>query len=76
MSNTIPTSEISRINQNAGFEPVKISSDTFTVLSCALEIAILSNGAFEPTIGNLVELWNINAIINDETGAKKIKLLF
>ena len=69
MSNTIPNSEISRINQNAGIEPVKISSDTFTVLSCALEIAKLSDGAFEPTIGNLVELWNINAIINDETGA-------
>ena len=69
MSNTIPTSEISRINQNAGFEPVKISTETFEVLSCALEIAKLSDGAFEPTIGNLVELWNINAIINDETGS-------
>ncbi len=69
MSNTIPTSEISRINQNAGIEPVKISTETFEVLSCALEIAKLSDGAFEPTIGSLVELWNINAIINDETGA-------
>lgn len=69
MSNTISTSEISRINQNAGIEPVKISTETFEVLSCALEIAKLSDGAFEPTIGNLVELWNINAIINDETGS-------
>ena len=69
MSTSIPNSEISKINQNAGIKPVKISSDTFTVLSCAKEIAILSDGAFEPTIGNLVELWNINAIINDETGA-------
>ena len=69
MSNTIPTSEISRINQNAGIMPVKISTETFEVLSCALEIAKLSDGAFEPTIGNLVELWNINAIINDETGS-------
>ena len=69
MSNTIPTSDISRINQNAGIMPVKISQDTFTVLSCAKEIAKLSDGAFEPTIGNLVELWNINAIINDETGS-------
>jgi len=36
--------------------------------ACAKEIAILTEGAFEPTIGNLVELWNINAIVNDETG--------
>ena len=69
MSTSIPNSEISKINQNAGIKSVKISQDTFTVLSCAKEIAILSDGAFEPTIGNLVELWNINAIINDETGA-------
>lgn len=68
MSTSIPNSEISKINQNAGNHPVKISSDTFTVLSCAKEIAILTEGAFEPTIGNLVELWNINAIVNDETG--------
>ncbi len=69
MSTSIPNSEISKINQNAGNHPVKISQDTFNVLSCAKEIAKLSDGAFEPTIGNLVELWNINAIINDETGA-------
>lgn len=69
MSTSIPNSEISKINQNAGIKFVKISQDTFNVLSCAKEIAKLSDGAFEPTIGNLVELWNINAIINDETGA-------
>lgn len=68
MSNTIPTSDISRINQNAGIMPVKISTETFEVLSCALEIAKLSDGAFDPTIGNLVELWNINAIVNDVSG--------
>lgn len=69
MSTSIPNSEISKINQNAGNHPVKISQDTFNVLSCSKEIAKLSDGAFEPTIGNLVELWNINAIINDETGS-------
>ena len=42
MSTSIPNSEISKINQNAGNHPVKISSDTFTVLSCAKEIAILT----------------------------------
>ena len=68
MSTSLPDSEISKINQNAGIKPVKISSDTFTVLSCAKEIAILSDGAFEPTIGRLVKLWNINSIVNDTTG--------
>ena len=68
MSASLPNSEISKINQNAGIKPVKISSDTFTVLSCAKEIAILSDGAFEPTIGRLVKLWNINSIVNDTTG--------
>ena len=68
MSTSIPNSEISKINQNAGIKSVKICQDTFTVLSCAKEIAILSDGAFEPTIGRLVKLWNINSIVNDTTG--------
>ena len=43
MSTSIPNSEISKINQNAGNHPVKISQDTFNVLSCAKEIAKLGS---------------------------------
>jgi len=51
--------ELSRVNASAGKEPIKVSDDTFYVISKALEYARLTNGAFDPSVGPLVKLWNI-----------------
>lgn len=59
MSATIDTSEINKVNNNAGIEPVKVSEDTYFVLKEAKYHAKISDGAYEPTIGPLVSLWNI-----------------
>lgn len=59
MSATIESSEVNKINNNAGIEPVQVSSDTYFVLKSAKEHAEISMGAYEPTIGPLVKLWNI-----------------
>ena len=47
------------INQNAGIAPVKVSDDLLDVLEKAVYYAEISNGAFDPTIGPLVNLWGI-----------------
>ncbi|MBE6082922.1 MAG: FAD:protein FMN transferase [Tissierellaceae bacterium] len=60
MSNTIKTSDITKVNNNAGIVPVKVHNDVYYVLKKAKYYAELSNGAYEPTIGPLVDLWNIN----------------
>lgn len=59
MSATIGTSEVNQINDNAGIEPVQVSQDTYFVLQESKYHAEISNGAYEPTIGPLVKLWNI-----------------
>ncbi len=51
--------EISSVNEGAGRSPVRVSPDTLFVIKKALEYARLSNGAFDPTIGPVVKLWNI-----------------
>ncbi|OQB97032.1 MAG: Thiamine biosynthesis lipoprotein ApbE precursor [Spirochaetes bacterium ADurb.Bin110] len=51
--------EVSKINKMSGKEAVQVSSDTFYVISKAIEYAKLTNGAFDPSIGPLVKLWNI-----------------
>ncbi|HHY95864.1 MAG TPA: FAD:protein FMN transferase [Firmicutes bacterium] len=53
----LPESEVSRINGQAGQAPVTVSPDTMRVLEVALEVARLSGGAFDPTIGPLVKAW-------------------
>ena len=61
MSATIETSEISKININAGIAPVEVSPDTYYVIKEAKKYAEVSLGAYEPTIGPLVDLWAIKS---------------
>lgn len=52
-----PESEIYLINKQAGQEPVEVSDLTFNLVEQSLRIAGITNGAFNPTIAPLVELW-------------------
>jgi thiamine biosynthesis lipoprotein len=45
-----PASEISRINQAAGFAPIRVSPATYAAIKQAIHFARLSSGAFDPTI--------------------------
>lgn len=60
MSATKEDSDISLINKNAGIGPVQVHDDVYYVLEVAKYYATISGGAYEPTIGPLVELWNVN----------------
>ncbi len=51
--------EVDKINDNAGKEPVKVSDDTIEVVKEGLYYSDLSHGKFDITIGPLVKLWNI-----------------
>lgn len=57
LSRHLEGSDLQRINDAAGKEPVQVRPETIYVLRRALEIAALSNGAFDPTIAPLLELW-------------------
>jgi len=61
MSATIETSDITKINKNAGVKPVTVNPDTYFVIKGAKYYAEISSGAYDPTIGPLVELWNIKS---------------
>ncbi len=50
-------SELSRFNQMGAGEWFPVSTDTALVVEEALQIAALSGGVFDPTIGPLVNLW-------------------
>jgi thiamine biosynthesis lipoprotein len=57
MSNWRADSEISIFNAGAPRSWTGISPDTLTVVDKAIYIGRLSEGAFDPTIGPLVDLW-------------------
>jgi len=57
MSTYIPDSELSRLNSAPAGTRIKVSKDLFMLLQHALNIAQITNGSFDPTIGPLVNLW-------------------
>lgn len=57
MSHWEPDSLISRFNTASGGEWTALPTDFATVIAQGLTIAEASRGAFDPTIGRLVDLW-------------------
>lgn len=55
----IAASTISQVNQAAGIAAVAVPEEVLLVLQQALDIAKKTGGAFDPTIGPLVDLWDI-----------------
>ncbi len=59
LSRFISSSDVSRINRSAGMGCVQGNADTLAVLERSAEVSALCAGCFDPTIGPLVDLWNI-----------------
>ncbi|HYN78352.1 MAG TPA: FAD:protein FMN transferase [Lamprocystis sp. (in: g-proteobacteria)] len=52
-----PDSELSRLNRNPSTDWVPVSSNLYQVLAAGQRISDLSGGAFDITVGPLVNLW-------------------
>ena len=57
LSRTVETSDIASLNENG---VATVSPDTAALLKLSLEVAAKSDGAFDPTVLPLVEVWDIN----------------
>jgi len=67
MSTYIKDSEVSRFNRHPSESWMPISTETMAVIDAAQEISQLSHGAFDITIGKLVNLWGFGPTINIDT---------
>ncbi len=61
LSTWIPESELSRVNAAAGRSAVMVSAETMTVVRKSLQVAEMTEGAFNIAIGPAVDAWNISA---------------
>ncbi|MGB4587738.1 MAG: FAD:protein FMN transferase [Clostridiaceae bacterium] len=58
LSRFIADSEVSKINLNSGLCDVKISNETYEVLSYALTLSEITQGLFDITVAPLIDLWD------------------
>lgn len=66
LSSWKPSSDISRLNENAGIRAVKISEKTFELLRIAKKLSKVTNDTFDITVGAVWDLWpfrNPHAVI-------------
>lgn len=57
-------SEISKVNRQAGLSPVAVSAETLDIVGKALSVSVLTDGAFDVTVGPVVRLWDFkNGVI-------------
>jgi len=66
MSTYKKDSELSLLNQNPSTDWIPISKALFTVIQEALRVSELSEGAFDITVGPLVNLWGFGAKWTEE----------
>lgn len=62
MSPWEPNSALCRFNRSTPGSWHPLPEDTFTVLAHALNLAAASDGAFDPTVGKLVDLWGFGPL--------------
>jgi thiamine biosynthesis lipoprotein len=57
MSHYQPDSELSRFNRAPAQQPCRISADFARLLRIAMDLSRQSGGAFDPTLGPVINLW-------------------
>ncbi len=71
-SKTIQSSDVYKINHSDG-QAVTVSDETVELLNIALQISEKSDGAFDPTVLPLVELWDITNSTSTPNNADILK---
>lgn len=75
MSTYIDSSELSRFNQNPTTSPVPVSTELFEVVQLARTVSETSGGAFDVTVGPLVNAWGFGPEERDLPSAGRLQEL-
>ena len=66
-------SDVARINASAGASSVSVGPGTIEVLEEAKSVSALSGGAFDATIGPLIDLWGFRSLHFREPGKAEVE---
>lgn len=74
MSTYMPESEISRFNRSGPGVPLPVGIRFREVLERSFEIFRLTQGAFDPTLGPLIDLWGFGAMGPQVAGPSEVEI--
>ena len=73
ISDWIPTTQISKVNQNAGIVPVKVDQEVFELIERAIKISKLTNGAFDISYASMDKIWKFDGSMTSMPSEEMIK---
>jgi thiamine biosynthesis lipoprotein len=73
ISDWIPTTQISKVNQNAGIAPVKVDLEVFELVKRAINISKLTDGAFDISYASMDKIWKFDGSMKEMPSAENIK---
>lgn len=73
ISDWIPTTQISQVNQNAGIVPVKVDQEVFELIERAIKISKLTNGAFDISYASMDKIWKFDGSMKEMPTEEAIK---
>jgi FAD:protein FMN transferase len=73
ISDWIPTTQISQVNQNAGLKPIKVDSEVFQLVDRALKISKITNGAFDISYASMDKIWKFDGSMTSMPTPEAIK---
>lgn len=73
ISDWIPTTQISQVNQNAGIVPIKVNIEVFELVERAIKISKLTDGAFDISYASMDKIWKFDGSMKEMPSAEAIK---
>lgn len=73
ISDWIPTTQISLVNQNAGIQPVKVDQEVYDLVERAIKISKLTSGAFDISYASMDKIWKFDGSMKEMPSEEAIK---
>lgn len=65
ISDWIPTTQISNVNQNAGIAPVKVDKEVYDLVERGTKISKLTSGAFDISYASMDKIWKFDGSMKE-----------
>jgi thiamine biosynthesis lipoprotein len=73
ISDWIPTTPLSQINQNAGKQPVKVPAELIELIERSIKISKLTDGAFDISYASMDKIWKFDGSMKEMPSPEAIK---
>lgn len=73
ISDWIPSSQISKVNQNAGIQPIKVDSEVYDLVKRAIKVSQITSGAFDISYASMDKIWKFDGSMKTMPTEEAIK---